>query len=138
MGSGFRNNPITTVAGRGSDTVNKPDWNEFRTSFEGADGLCHQPVANTQGIINLAAAPGVRHAIRGVAWSYDAAPTGGRLTIVTNAVAVFEIDITAGGPGFIPFSPALASVRGMALTITLAAGGAGITGRLNVIGYWQE
>jgi hypothetical protein len=140
MGSGrHRLSDPTPVVGRGSDTVNKDDYNEFKTSFQGADGLCHQPAANTDAVINFLAADGVRHVIRGVAWSYDVAPAAATtLTIVTGADTIFQIHITAAGPGFIPFSPGLAGIRGQHMRVTLATGGAGVTGRLNILGYWQE
>ena len=46
-----------------------------------------------------------QHVIYGVAWSYDADPTGGGLQIEDGSGnTVFLIDITKGGPGFIPFA----------------------------------
>jgi hypothetical protein len=76
-----------------------------------------------------------RHIIEGVAWSYNDTPTGGNLQIDDGAGHIFfEIDITASGPGFIPFSPEMSS-QGVQLIITLAAGGQGVIGKLNVIGH---
>ena len=133
---GLKRPEAVAVTGMGSD--DQPRWEPIRTSTQGANGLCHQPAANTAGVINFPMAAGVKHVIGGVAWSYDAAPTGGLLTIVAEGVAIFEVDITAAGPGFFPFSPGLAARRNFGMTITLAAGGAGIRGRLNVLSYWTE
>ena len=67
-----------------------------------------------------------------VHWSYDAAPTGGILT-VSDGDWTETIYITSGGPGFLPFDGG--SFRENAdVTITLTAGGAGVNGSLAVIG----
>ena len=66
-------------------------------------------------------------------WSYSADPTGGRLTIAGGGFG-FDVDITVGGPGFIPFYVPQHATNNTAIVITLAAGGAGIVGKLNLIG----
>lgn len=87
--------------------------------------------ANTAVAKTLAAVTGLRHILHGIQWSYSAAPTGGKLT-VEDAVGttIFEIDITAGGPNNIDIT--LHGSINTAMVITLAAGGAGITGKLNI------
>ena len=61
--------------------------------------------------------------------SYSAAPTGGLLSVYGGATP-FRVDIIAGGP------TAVAVFRngtpGQALSVVLAPGGSGITGRVNV------
>lgn len=90
--------------------------------------------ANALASVTYAAVTGHRHHAVVVAWSYSAAPTGGKLTIKDGVTAVFEVDITAAGPGSIPLPP----VRGTAntaLVVELAAGGVAVTGKLNVAAF---
>lgn len=97
----------------------------------------HVPAAATAAIVTYAAAgAGVAHLIEGVAWSYSAAPTGGRLTITDAGVTVFDIDITAAGPGYIPFPRGLRSdAANTAMVVTLASGAGAVAGKVAVIGY---
>lgn len=93
------------------------------------------PAANTAATVTFAAVAGSRNLFEFVAWSYSDDPTGGRLYVHNNAGTVyFDITITSGGPGFIPFTPEMSGV-GSALYVTLAAGGAGISGKVNVMGH---
>jgi hypothetical protein len=99
----------------------------------------HEPAANTAAIVTKAAAgAGITHVLALVAWSYDADPTAGSLTIEDGAgTTVFKVDITAGGPGFFAFSPPLKGTANTALVATLAAGGAGVSGIVN-LHTWTE
>lgn len=68
-------------------------------------------------------------------WSYSGVPTGGRLTIAIGSTTVFDIDITAGGPGHIRFDPPLynpSQTLNEAVTGTLYAGGSGVVGKLTI------
>jgi hypothetical protein len=99
------------------------------------------PATNTNAVITLAApGAGKVNVISGVAWSYSGVPTGGRLKIEdVSGTIVFDIDIVSGGPGFIPFTPPKKNAAAnTAMIITLYAGGAGIQGKLNVLGAWTE
>lgn len=167
----------------------------------------HAPASNTAAVVTYAAAAGTRHAISGIAWSYDAAPTAGGLivrngaartvtdgvtatnTTLTSATAVFAaadvgstvsgtgivvgtkilsvqsatsvtlnvattatatgvtvvIDpimfseaITSAGAGFFPFPQPRFGTANKVLTVTLAAGGAGVTGKVNVLYYGTQ
>jgi hypothetical protein len=90
-------------------------------------------------ITYAAGAAGVFNCIGGVAWSYSAAPTGGNLKIEDGSGnTIFSIDITAAGAGFIPFTPPKKGSAATALIITLADGGAGIGGKLSILGAWTE
>jgi|GEM_PF-4037412 len=80
---------------------------------------------------------GRAYVVAGIAWSYSGPPTGGRLTITDNAVIVFDLDVTAGGPGVVVFDPPIRTADNKAMVITLTAGGVGITGKLNA-NYWQS
>jgi len=93
----------------------------------------HEPSSDTAAVVTLAAAgAGKRHAIASVAWSYDDDPTGGSLTITDGGTAVFKVDITSKGPGFFNFFPPLLFSANSAVVATLAAGGSGISGIVNV------
>lgn len=72
-----------------------------------------------------------------ILWSYSAAPTGGRLTVAGGGFGI-DVDIIAGGPGFIPFTIPQHATGDNAIVITLAAGGAGIVGKLNLLGVKVE
>jgi len=99
----------------------------------------HEPAANTAATITKAAAgAGVSNVLGMVAWSYDGDPTAGSLTIEDGSgTTVFKVDITAGGPGFFAFTPPLKGSANTALIATLAAGGAGISGIVN-LHTWTE
>ena len=88
------------------------------------------PAANTAATITLAAPTSGNRRINQIAWSYDGDPTGGRLSITDGGSTVFDLDITKGGPGYLPHP--IQITDGAAMVITLAAGGDGITGKLNV------
>ncbi len=91
----------------------------------------HEPAANTAAVVTIAAATNKYHHISQVVYSYDADPTGGSLTI-TDGTYTVVVDITTTGPGSLYFPREFASSLGSAITVTLAAGGAGVTGKLNV------
>lgn len=79
------------------------------------------------------------HVISGVAWSYSAAPTGGRLTIEDGAgVVVLDLDITTAGPDSVQFVPPKRGTMNTALIVTLAAPGGAVVGKLNILGHWLE
>lgn len=95
----------------------------------------HAPAAATAAVITLAANTGVAHEIEMLAWSYDAAPTGGNLKVESpSGTTLFEFDITAAGPGFIPLSGScLKGASGSAMIITLASGAGAVSGIVNCI-----
>lgn len=71
--------------------------------------------------------------LKTLSWSYNAAPTGGLVTVVVNAVTILQLDITAAGPGFVDLGAAgLECANNFDVVITLAAAGAAVAGRLNV------
>lgn len=92
------------------------------------------------------------HRLSGVDWSYSGDPTNGSLTIVkdatvtggtetnglilngsiTGGTTIYSVDITSGGPGFLP---QVFAVSTGSLAVILSAGGTGITGKLNTPNY---
>lgn len=100
----------------------------------------HAPAANTAAVVTYAAPERpLGHVISGVCWSYAGGdPTGGNLKIEDGGVTVFSMDITSAGAGFIPFDPPKRGSAGQPLVITLAAGGASVTGKLSIRSHWTE
>ena len=106
-----------------------------------SSGNVNAPAVNTAAIITKAAVAGLKHVITGIAWSYAGGlPTGGNLKVEDVAAnIVFDIDITEEGPGFVPFNPPQkTAAAATALIITLAAAGAAVTGKVNILGYRTE
>lgn len=93
----------------------------------------HDPAGNTPAVVTRPAAADKRTTITKVVWSYDGDPVGGMLTITVAGAQVLKHAITKGGPGALQFG-ALEGGNGQAVVITLAAGGAGVIGRLYVEG----
>ena len=89
--------------------------------------------ANTAVTVTLAAVAGQRHRLTMCTWSYSAAPTGGRLTVVDGATTVVDVDVTTVLTEALPLPPGgITGTSGAAMAITLAAAGAGIIGKIAV------
>jgi len=84
---------------------------------------------NDDAVVELTATAGRQHVISEISWSYDNAPTGGKLTIAygTTTLAWW---IIAGGPGRLPLN--VVAAANQAVTITLAAGGTSVKSTLVV------
>ena len=97
----------------------------------------HAPASNTAAVVTYTADATRAHAINGVYWSYSAAPAGGNLKIEDGSgVIVYTTDITAAGPGFLPIEKL--GTPNTAMIVTLAAGGAGISGKVCVGQHWIQ
>lgn len=90
----------------------------------------HLPAANTAAVVTVTAVTGKTITLHGVQWSYSTSPTGGKLTIASNSVTLWEGEITAGGPG--GFNFCLPGTRGQNMVITLASGTGACVGKINV------
>lgn len=92
------------------------------------------PAVNTPAVATLASGAKLIWQVSYVRWSYDGAPTAGKLTIAwtdvdgTSRTEVYGI--TAGGPGFLPLDLTMPAV--VAPTFTLAAAGAAVKGTVYV------
>jgi hypothetical protein len=106
-------------------------------SVPAAAGDYGTAVANTQAEVSLGASAGNSHVISGVGWSYSGTPTGGNITI-TDGTSTISWDITAAGPGVIPFPRGKKFLSGQGVTIILAAGGSGVVGRVFALNHWLE
>ncbi len=99
----------------------------------------HAPSQATAAVVTYPAIPNRIHCITGVAWSYNATPTGGNLKIEDGSgTTIFTMDITAAGPGFIPFPIAKRGSTGKAMIITLASGAGTVSGKVSILGHWVE
>lgn len=95
--------------------------------------------ANTAASIKAGRRSGHSVCIGNVAWSYSAAPTGGSLDIIdTQGVREYQVDITAAGFGGVLTGGAWAEFESNAdVTLTLAAGGAAVVGKLSCIVWYK-
>jgi hypothetical protein len=101
----------------------------------------HAPAANTAAVVTYNAVATGQHVVSGVAWSYSGTGTltGGNLKVEDGAgTTVFTMDVTEKGAGFVPFAPPKRGRKNTLLRVTLAAGGADVTGRVSVLGHWVE
>ena len=95
----------------------------------------HDPGSDdTAATRTVTAVPNVIHEIDGIYWSYDASPTAGNLTVASpSGTTIFELDITAAGPGSVLFPSGLRGAESQAVIVTLAAGDTDVDGLLNFI-----
>lgn len=102
-------------------------------AIEASTDLTHAPVANTAAIVTLTADTTRGYILSQVNYSYSGAPTGGNLKIESPASTIFvQIDVTAAGPGVLNLVPPQIFPKNTNVVITLAAGGAGVSGKANV------
>lgn len=93
----------------------------------------HYPTSGAA-TVTLAADADNFHAISRIDWSYAAAPTNGRLTVVAGTTTLLDIDITSGGHGYydLKFPDLLHNdfTKNEQVVITLAS--ASVVGKLTV------
>lgn len=87
---------------------------------------------NTAATFTVRGQEGTKVTVRWVAQSYNAAPTGGNLTVVgKQSNWSINLDITAAGPNFFGFPVSGAEFQeGEDVVFTLAPAGAAVTGKL--------
>lgn len=116
-----------------TSVVPATDWTVALSGQLGATAKSHEPASNTAAVVTLAAGgSGVSHVLYGVAWSYDGDPTGGALTITVDAATWFKVDIVKAGPGQFSWTPPYKATANKQVVVTLAAGGSGVSGIVNV------
>ena len=99
----------------------------------------HNPAANTIATKTLAARTGRRWVLGGVMFGFDTTPTSVDFSIeCPTATNIFEIPIGVAGVQNIDFKPPLKMPAGAAVTLTLPAGGTGITGWVAFKSVWVE
>ena len=88
---------------------------------------------NVAAVVTLAADADQTHVLDALYYSYDAAPTGGLLTVTIGGTTVFEVDVTAGGPDDFEFPNGLYNdAKNEEMVVTLAAAGGSIQGIVTV------
>jgi hypothetical protein len=97
----------------------------------------HAPASNTAAIVTYSAIAGKQHAIERVIVSYvGGTVAGGNLKIEDGSgTTVFSADIKNEGVYDLPTK--LKGTTNTALIVTLAAGGVGVSGKVNVVGKTQ-
>lgn len=99
-----------------------------------SDPVSNTAAANTAVTANATAWPGVKRTIKHVSWSLSASPATAVALTFSSGNTVYQVDITTGGPGFIGFpEQGWPGEEGTAITVTLAAAGASIVGKLNIL-----
>lgn len=94
---------------------------------------------NANAVITLpAAGPQRNHVLDGLVFGYNATPVSGYLQIKDDADVVFHVPVTSAGVGPVEFDPPKKGRDDKAMVITLGAGGAGVTGYVNVSGRRVE
>lgn len=88
---------------------------------------------NDASTVTLAAATGVRHAIAEIFAGYDDIPAAVKVLTVTDGTTTLSFPIINGETRHFVFDRGFLGAEGAAVTVTLPAGGAGITGYLNVM-----
>ena len=101
----------------------------------GADSVAtnevHTPASNTAAVLTWAAETNVAHVVKDLIFSYTGTGTlaGGNLKIEDGSDTVFSMDITSKEWGCLPITKQ--GHAGRAMTVTLAAGGTDVTGKVN-------
>lgn len=94
----------------------------------------HRPSAATDAVVTFAAVSDVRHELDSVDWSYSAAPTGGNLKVESpSGTTIFQLAVTAAGPGSKSWPQSLKGASGQAMIVTLASGAGAVVGSLNAV-----
>jgi hypothetical protein len=104
--------------------------------FAGSSADVSYPSAATAAVVTYVASATNRHIIYSIAYSYSAAPTGGRLTVEDGSgTYIFDQNISATGNGLIEFPGGLQGSTNTAMIITLSSGAGAVVGKLNVLGH---
>jgi hypothetical protein len=95
---------------------------------------CASGGSNQASTVTYAAAGhGLAHAVGLITWSYKGGDPTGRLTVQDGASTIFDIDIAREGPGQIICGKK--GTTNTALTVTLGAGGSGVSSKV-VVSHW--
>lgn len=121
---------VVLVDGEGA--ILASDGGALSSNTPGATGQHSTAAANTAVVQTIAAVAAKSHRLVALSLSYSAAPTGGKITVADGASTILELDVTAGGPLSVPLpAGGLKGSVNTAMTVTLAAAGAGVIGKVN-------
>lgn len=126
---------IAAVIGAGDNNIGNVDIVAVAMSADDVD----EAAADADAQVIYAASGSLSHVLGGIAWSYGETPAADmRLTIEDAGDTVFSVEVTGQGPGFFPFNPPKYGTAGEGVTVTLTAGGTGITGTVSVLSHWTQ
>lgn len=92
---------------------------------------------NTAVVVTVNGVAGQAVRITAISFSYSAAPTGGALSVVVNAVTILQLDIGAAAEFAVPLPDGGIECQvGQSAVVTLAAAGAAVAGKLNVASFY--
>ena len=94
---------------------------------------------NAAATVTLAAAgAGIPWVLGSISWSLSTNPgTAVELTVTVGGTEMLSFDVTQGGPGQLRWERGLRGADNAAMVISLAAGGTGVVGKVNVEA-WNE
>ena len=103
-----------------------------------AQSKTHQPTANNAAVISSSGSGltkiNLKGRIYGVHWSYSGGdPGNGSLDFSVDGVSLWSVDIAKEGPGGFDFASPIVYEGSISAVWTLADGGSGITGQLNLL-----
>jgi hypothetical protein len=101
---------------------------------QGFAGDVATPAAHTAAVVTYPAVPGLIHVFYGAVWSYSGSGTlaGGLLTVKDGSTVIFAMGVQANGQDEVWLPRPILATAGAAMTVTLADGGANVTGTLTV------
>lgn len=103
-----------------------------------APGANQAPASNTDAVVSLEAVAGKSHIISQVRFSYSAEPTSPFLKIEWNSSEELYHIYPTQGTQVIMFHPPLAFPENTQVTVTLSAGGDGVSGTIYVTSWNQK
>lgn len=95
-------------------------------------GAKNDASANAAATYTLAAATGTQYVIHAITGGYDATPTGGAITTTGLEGGQLAVPVSSAGPLPHLFPLPIRGAMSGAVTVTLAAGGADVTGVVQV------
>lgn len=90
----------------------------------------HANNTNADAVITIAGEVGKRRHLSKITFAYSAAPTNGRVSVTVDGVTKFSAAVTSAGPG--PLNVNIPGEVNAPIVVTLAGGGSGVRGDLNV------
>lgn len=97
--------------------------NNYATATASAAIVNFPPATSNVGVV-----------IDSIHWSYSATPASpASILILDGPTVLYNVDITAAGPGFLPLQAAFNITGTNVLSVSLLSGGVGVVGKLNVI-----
>lgn len=101
--------------------------NEFAISPTNAQGVYTIPAPNMLSVV-----------LGGYEWSYSAAPTNGRIRILSGGQEFVNFDVTAAGEDARYCLPPIRFPSGQSVSLIIDPGGIGVIGKIRPHSHWVE